>query len=45
MYLTLYFQAKFCKNMEKARERWNEVTKLHGANQAQTWLNFISVER
>ena len=38
-------QAKFCKNMEKARELWNEVIKSGFGNQARKWLDYFQLER
>lgn len=38
-------EAKFCDNLPKARELWNEVTHQGRATDAQTWLDFANFER
>ena len=39
------FQARFCKNVTKGRELWNDImTEGHG-NEASMWLNFYQFER
>ncbi|KAI8782889.1 squamous cell carcinoma antigen recognized by T-cells 3-like isoform X3 [Biomphalaria glabrata] len=40
-----FVEAKFCKNMERAREIWNEVMQAgHGA-EAAMWLQYYRLER
>ena len=41
----IFLQSKFCKNMEKARELWNDVMKAGFGNQAQKWLDYFQLER
>lgn len=38
-------EAKFCKNMEKARECWNTIMQQGFGNQAQMWLEYFYLER
>ncbi|KAM7296825.1 squamous cell carcinoma antigen recognized by T-cells 3 [Ixodes scapularis] len=38
-------EAKFCDNLPKARELWNEVTHQGRATDALTWLDFANFER
>ena len=41
----VFFQAKFCKNMEKTRDLWNLVMQSGFGNQAAVWLEYFNLER
>ncbi|XP_064460497.1 squamous cell carcinoma antigen recognized by T-cells 3-like [Ornithodoros turicata] len=38
-------EAKFCNNIAKSRELWNEITNHGRASNAQTWLDYANFER
>lgn len=38
-------EAKKCKNMEKARELWNEIISHGHGSEAQMWIEFANLER
>ncbi|KAK2145987.1 hypothetical protein LSH36_641g00031 [Paralvinella palmiformis] len=38
-------EAKFCRNMEKARELWNQILQNGFINQAASWLEYFNLER
>ncbi|KAK3597200.1 hypothetical protein CHS0354_003704 [Potamilus streckersoni] len=38
-------EARYCKNMEKSRELWNEILIQGQANQASVWLEYYRHER
>lgn len=39
------FQAKFCRNMSKARELWSGILQAGFSSQAQMCLEYVRLER
>lgn len=40
-----FIEAKYCKNITKARELWTTIMQLGFGDQARVWLEYISMER
>ncbi|XP_074641538.1 spliceosome associated factor 3, U4/U6 recycling protein-like [Tubulanus polymorphus] len=40
-----FIEVKFCKNMTKSREIWNDIMQRGNGNKAEMWMEFIRLER
>ena len=45
MFILYHVQARYCHNMEKARELWQEVMTLGHASEAALWMENYRFER
>lgn len=41
----IVLQGKFCKNMTRAREIWNDIMSAGRNHQAALWLDYLKIER
>ncbi|XP_063971619.1 squamous cell carcinoma antigen recognized by T-cells 3-like isoform X1 [Lytechinus pictus] len=40
-----FVEAKYCQNVTRMRELWNDIMSMGHANQAQMWLQYVNLER